>query len=139
MAVSSFGSKLVGRHALRLGYPMPPTASSKMCKGLSRGHARGGGDDQGHSDGRGYPPPARTGGGLLADRPRWGAVPLEVVLMNRPVPVAPGVCIDVLHAQFLRLAPKIEGHARIFFRGVRCPVKQEDQVQECVALGWKWF
>ena len=59
--------------------------------------------------------------------------------MNSPVPVVVGLCIDVLHARFLRLLPKIETHARIVFRGVRCPVQQEDRVQECVALGWKWF
>jgi hypothetical protein len=59
--------------------------------------------------------------------------------MNSPVSVVAGVFIDVLHARFLRLLPKIETHARICFRGVRCPVKQEDRVQECVALGWKWF
>ena len=47
--------------------------------------------------------------------------------------------VEVLHVRFLRLLPKIETHARIHFRGVRCPVKQEDRVQECVALGWKWF
>jgi hypothetical protein len=59
--------------------------------------------------------------------------------MNRPVPGLAGVCVDVLHARFLRLLPKIETHARIVFRGVRCPVQQEDRVQECVALAWKWF
>jgi hypothetical protein len=59
--------------------------------------------------------------------------------MNSTVPSLAGVCIAVLHARFLRLLPKIETHARIVFRGVRCPVKQEDRVQECVALGWKWF
>src|SRR5262245_57019039 len=59
--------------------------------------------------------------------------------MNRPVPGLPGVCVAVLHARFLRLLPKIEAHARICFRGIRCPVKQEDRVQECVALAWKWF
>jgi hypothetical protein len=59
--------------------------------------------------------------------------------MNRPVPGLAGVCVAVLHARFLRLLPKIETHARIIFRGVRCPVQQEDRVQECVALGWKWF
>src|SRR5262249_38846370 len=68
-----------------------------------------------------------------------GAVSLEVVPMNRPVPGLSGVCVAVLHARFLRLLPKVETHARIAFRGVRCPVKQEDRVQECVALGWKWF
>src|SRR5262249_7610350 len=59
--------------------------------------------------------------------------------MNRPVPGLAGACVAVLHARFLRLLPKIETHARIAFRGVRCPVKQEDRVQECVAIGWKWF
>ena len=59
--------------------------------------------------------------------------------MNRPVPVVVGVCVAVLHARFLRLLPKLETHARIVFRGIRCPVKQEDRVQECVALGWQWF
>jgi hypothetical protein len=59
--------------------------------------------------------------------------------MNRPVPGVPGVCVEVLHARFLRLLPKIEGHARIFFRGIKCPVKKEDKGQECVALGWGWF
>jgi hypothetical protein len=59
--------------------------------------------------------------------------------MNRPVPGLAGVCVAVLHAKFLKLLPRIEAHARIFFRGIRCPVKKEDKVQECVALGWQWF
>jgi hypothetical protein len=59
--------------------------------------------------------------------------------MNRPVPGLAGACVAVLHARVLRLLPKIETHARISFRGIRCPVKQEDRVQECVALAWKWF
>jgi len=59
--------------------------------------------------------------------------------MNRPVPGLAGACVAVLHARFLRLLPKLETHARIAFRGIRCPVKQADKVQECVALGWKWF
>jgi hypothetical protein len=59
--------------------------------------------------------------------------------MNRPVHVLPTECAAVLHARFLRLLPKLETHARICFRGITCPVKQEDRVQECVALGWQWF
>src|SRR5262245_39967284 len=59
--------------------------------------------------------------------------------MNRPVPVVPRMCVAALHARFLRLLPRIETHARIFFRGIRCPVKQADKVQECIALAWKWF
>src|SRR5262245_49958368 len=47
--------------------------------------------------------------------------------------------VEVLHVQFLALVPRIETHATIFFRGIRCPVTREDRVAECVALGWKWF
>src|SRR5262249_47553414 len=28
---------------------------------------------------------------------------------------------------------------RMYFRGIRCPVTQEDRAQECVALGWQGF
>src|SRR5262245_50445414 len=47
--------------------------------------------------------------------------------------------VEVLHVRFLALVPRIETHATIFFRGIKCPVTKEDKVQECVALGWKWF
>jgi hypothetical protein len=47
--------------------------------------------------------------------------------------------LEVLHVRFLALVPRIETHATIFFRGIRCPVTREDRVQECVALAWKWF
>src|SRR5262249_49735841 len=30
-------------------------------------------------------------------------------------------------------------YARMYFRGIRCPVTQEDRAQECVALGWQGF
>jgi hypothetical protein len=35
--------------------------------------------------------------------------------------------------------PRIELHARIFFRHVVCPNKREDFVAETLALAWKWF
>jgi hypothetical protein len=47
--------------------------------------------------------------------------------------------VEVLHVRFLALVPRIETHAGICFRGVRCPVTREDRVAECVALAWKWF
>lgn len=46
---------------------------------------------------------------------------------------------DPFHQPFLNLMPKIETHARIIFRDIRCPVRREDAVQECIALAWKWF
>jgi len=47
--------------------------------------------------------------------------------------------IDQLHTGFLLLVPRIELHARIAFRDVRCPAKKADKVAECVALGWAWY
>src|SRR3954452_5141751 len=44
-----------------------------------------------------------------------------------------------LHAGFLLLMPRIETHARIFFRHVRCPGKRDDLVAEAVAVAWKWY
>ena len=51
------------------------------------------------------------------------------------------VPIDVenLRTRYLSLMPKIETHARIYFRHVRCPDGREDVVQEAIALTWKWF
>jgi len=45
---------------------------------------------------------------------------------------------DNLHDSFLALLPKLQSHATIYFRDVRCPGRKEDAVQECVALAWKW-
>lgn len=46
---------------------------------------------------------------------------------------------DPLHARFLALVPRLERHARIYFRHLKCQVQQEDAVQETIALAWKWF
>jgi hypothetical protein len=68
-----------------------------------------------------------------------GAVSLEVVPMNKSDHSLRGVPLVTLHRLYLLLLPRLETHARVFFRRVRCPAQQEDKVQECVALGWKWF
>jgi hypothetical protein len=47
--------------------------------------------------------------------------------------------VEVLHLRFLALVPRIETHAQVCFRGIKCPVTKEDRVAECVALAWKWF
>lgn len=46
---------------------------------------------------------------------------------------------DHLQRHFLAIASKIEIHARIVFRDIRCSTRREDAIQECVALGWRWF
>jgi hypothetical protein len=48
--------------------------------------------------------------------------------------------VHVLHHRFLTaILPKVETHARIAFRRIRCNDTQEDCVGEAVAISWKWF
>jgi hypothetical protein len=46
---------------------------------------------------------------------------------------------DPQHARFLALLPRIERHARIYFRDIKCPDRKEDCVREAVALAWAWY
>jgi hypothetical protein len=54
-------------------------------------------------------------------------------------PDAPAPPIAHLHAAFLSILPRIERHARLYFRHLRCPQRQDDAVAETVALAWRWF
>ena len=44
-----------------------------------------------------------------------------------------------LHARFLMLLPRIETHAKIYFRDIRCADKRADRIAETIAVSWKWF
>lgn len=45
-----------------------------------------------------------------------------------------------LHATFLtHILPRVVLHARIFFRGERCPGKRDDRIAEATAIAWKWY
>jgi len=44
-----------------------------------------------------------------------------------------------LHVTFLDLLPKLQTHAKIYFRHVRCPAARAERVAETVALAWKWL
>jgi hypothetical protein len=44
-----------------------------------------------------------------------------------------------LHDRFLALVPRIETHARIAFRQLKCPDSRNDAVAESVALAWHWY
>ena len=46
---------------------------------------------------------------------------------------------EALQAHFLEILPRIETHARIFFRHLECPGLKADAVSETVAVAWKWF
>jgi hypothetical protein len=58
------------------------------------------------------------------------------VPLNSPQPAGSP---DVLHARFLIIMPRIEIHATIYFRHVKCPDRRADKVAETLALAWKWF
>ncbi len=46
---------------------------------------------------------------------------------------------NVLQKAFLAIVPRIERHARIYFRDFPCPATPEDAVTETVALAWSWY
>ena len=46
---------------------------------------------------------------------------------------------DRLQAGFLRILPRIERHARIYFRDVQCTAKRQDFIAETIALAWSWY
>jgi len=47
--------------------------------------------------------------------------------------------LDQLHARFLAILPRIETHAQIQFRHIRCPGKHDDAIAEVIAVCWRWF
>jgi hypothetical protein len=46
---------------------------------------------------------------------------------------------QALQAHFLAILPRIETHAKVHFRFLKCPGKREDAIQETIAVAWKWF
>ena len=59
--------------------------------------------------------------------------------MSALIPFHRGLSRAALQAHFLTIQPRIETHARIFFRGIRCFHEKADRIAETVALAWKWF
>jgi hypothetical protein len=44
-----------------------------------------------------------------------------------------------LQNRFLAVLPRIERHAQIYFRHLKCPHQREEALAECLALCWWWF
>jgi hypothetical protein len=44
-----------------------------------------------------------------------------------------------LHCRFLTVLPRIERHARIVFRYIKCWHTKQDKIQEVRSLTWKWI
>jgi hypothetical protein len=51
----------------------------------------------------------------------------------------PSPSLQPLHSSFLSILPRIQLHARISFRHVRCPFTREDLIAEMVGICWRWF
>jgi hypothetical protein len=47
--------------------------------------------------------------------------------------------IEELRADFLLILPRVEAHAQIHFRHVKCPGRRADALAEVIALSWKWY
>ena len=54
-----------------------------------------------------------------------------------PPRVTPSV--SRLQARFLQIRDRIETHARIYFRNIKCWFEKADLIAETIALSWKWF
>jgi hypothetical protein len=64
-------------------------------------------------------------------------------LSNEYLPAQPNLPdagkLDALHRHILAILPRIETHALISFRHLRCPGRRADAVAEVIAVAWKWF
>src|SRR5262249_6708246 len=75
-------------------------------------------------------------------RPRSGDGPLlrrsfPMLALTTPVPTT---SFHDLQAIFLaEVLPRIETHAEVSFRGLRCHHQKEEFLAEMVALAWRWF
>jgi hypothetical protein len=78
------------------------------------------------------PPLANGAAPTQEDRPLSNSY-----IASRPCPYA--ASLDQLHVRFLSILPRIQTHAEIHFRHLRCPGRRDDAVQEVIALAWKWF
>lgn len=54
-------------------------------------------------------------------------------------PVNGRLDLEHLHAGFLSLLPRVQLHAEVYFRDIRCPHRKEDFISEAVSLAWKWY
>lgn len=54
-------------------------------------------------------------------------------------PVVSAEAHNPLHVAFLSIMDKIETHACICFRDIKCPAKKADRIAEVIGLCWRWF
>jgi hypothetical protein len=55
-----------------------------------------------------------------------------------PIPFA-SAALAHLHASFLAIVlPRVLSHGRVCFRGIRCPHRREDAIQDMIGKAWTW-
>jgi hypothetical protein len=55
------------------------------------------------------------------------------------LPTRSGPSLASLQAHFLAVLPRIEQHARVYFRHLRCSHARADAIAETIALCWAWY
>jgi hypothetical protein len=60
-------------------------------------------------------------------------------MLASPHSISNGLAKSELEGAFLALLPRIEAHARIYFRHLKCAHQKADAVQEMCALAWQWL
>ncbi len=54
-------------------------------------------------------------------------------------PKTSATSLEQFNSQFLQILPRIELHAQIRFRYLRCPGQREDAIAETIGVAWKWY
>src|SRR4051794_35547172 len=70
--------------------------------------------------------------------PSWhwdGSSTQEVVPLSHTL--TPTLPIDQLRANFEKLLPQVERHARYAFRSIKCPHSRDDAIAEVLGLAWR--
>jgi hypothetical protein len=55
-----------------------------------------------------------------------------------PTPFPPASLARLQESFVAVVLPRVLSHGRVYFRGSKCPHRQEDAIQEMVCLAWKW-
>jgi hypothetical protein len=72
--------------------------------------------------------------------PTLGVAPIGHAVTKEDIMTNPNnITQKAVQTHFVAILPRIELHAKIYFRDVRCPHRKEDFIQETRALAWKYF
>src|SRR5262245_54445667 len=68
--------------------------------------------------------------------PGRGGPRMEIAPMPTPFSSS---ALALLQAAFVAIVlPRVLSHGRVFFRGIKCPHRREDAIEEMIGLAWQW-